>query len=90
MKVKVINKKIFMELYCLSPREKACLLNLILGRSAKESARILNISFRTVQAYIEKIKNKLACHTRSQLIQKLLEMKIVVVEVVEDEMDEFK
>lgn len=41
------------------------------GHSAKQIANILNISFRTVEAYINKLKNKTSCNTTLELIAKM-------------------
>jgi DNA-binding CsgD family transcriptional regulator len=54
----------------LSPRERECFEQLVLGRSAKETARVLSLSYRTVEAYIASIKQKLNCHKKIQIISK--------------------
>ncbi len=51
----------------LSPQEKKCLKGIGHGKSAKETALDLRLSHRTVEAYIENIKNKLACSTKQEL-----------------------
>lgn len=51
----------------LSPREKACFLMLLEGKSAKEMALHLGLSFRTVESYFETIKCKLNCYSRQEL-----------------------
>lgn len=57
----------------LSQREIECLFFLIRGKSAKETARLLNISYRTVEHHIDHIKNKLNCRSKSELICTALE-----------------
>lgn len=52
----------------LSPQEKRCLQRIGLGESAKEIGAVLQISSRTVEFYVENIKNKLACTTKQELI----------------------
>jgi DNA-binding CsgD family transcriptional regulator len=56
----------------LSKREAECIYNLSQGKTAKEIAKVLNLSFRTVEFYINNIKNKWGCSTRSELIDKAL------------------
>ena len=56
-----------------SQREMQCLKLLLQGKSAKEIARILDLSPRTVEFYIRNMKKKTHCRTRSELILKALE-----------------
>lgn len=56
----------------LSQRESEVLFFLIRGKTAKEIARIIDLSNRTVEKHLDRIKNKLACSTRSELIEKAL------------------
>ena len=51
-----------------SPRQSLCYKYFATGRTMKEIAKILNISHRTVEGYIEEIKNKLNCRYKSELI----------------------
>ena len=53
----------------LSTREFECLFFLLRGKTAKETANLLNLSFRTVESYINGIKQKFQCTTRSELIE---------------------
>lgn len=43
----------------------------------KEIAKTLKISPRTVEYYLEEIKIKLNCHSRSDLIAKALQMNFI-------------
>lgn len=52
----------------LSIRQSECLYYLVRGMSAKQIAKILNLSHRTVEDYIESLKNKLNCDAKSELI----------------------
>lgn len=52
----------------LSPRERDCLKLLIHGNSAKDSALELHLSPRTVESYLENIKNKLGCNNKRDLL----------------------
>lgn len=49
-------------------REFDCLLCLFDGKTAKESARILNISPRTVEAHLVSIKQKLNCTKKIEIL----------------------
>lgn len=51
----------------LSQRELETLFYVLQGKTAKEVARILNLSFRTVEGYIDNIKIKYNCRTKSEL-----------------------
>lgn len=55
----------------LSRREKECLMHLIQGKSAKQTASILNLSPRTVEVYLDCLKTKLQCRTKLALIGKV-------------------
>lgn len=52
----------------LTRRESDCLHCLAQGKTAKETARILGISNRTVEAYLENIKMKANIRHKSGLI----------------------
>lgn len=60
----------------LSERERECVLHLIKGKTTAQIAEILNLSSRTVESYIENVKNKLGCTTKSMLIDKVLNFGI--------------
>lgn len=59
----------------LTSREIDCVRQLILGKTAKETACIMHISHRTVEAHITNIKRKAGCNKISQLIKVLFEQK---------------
>lgn len=59
--------------YTLSKREQECLFYILRGKSAKEIGRILNLTPRTIEHYIENIKYKLNCRTKVDLIIKAKE-----------------
>ena len=52
----------------LTSRLSECLFFLIRGKSAKVIAKILSISPRTVEGYIEEIRHRLGCENKSELI----------------------
>jgi DNA-binding CsgD family transcriptional regulator len=56
----------------LSKREQECLFHLTHGKSAKEIAQSLGCSPRTIESHIDNIKFKLNCHSRSEIIDKVL------------------
>jgi len=61
-------------------REAQCLSYLAKGNSSKQIGKILELSPRTVQSYLDKIKNKFNCNTRSELIQKAIEYNFLTIE----------
>ncbi|NNM60232.1 MAG: helix-turn-helix transcriptional regulator [Legionellales bacterium] len=60
----------------LTPREKQCLNALLEGLTAKQTASILNLSVRTVEHFLEEIKQKLNCTNKSALFQKAQELEL--------------
>lgn len=56
----------------LSKREIECVNYLIRGMTAKQIGTIMDLSHRTVEFYLKRIKNKLTCRTKSELIAKVL------------------
>ncbi|MDQ2995227.1 MAG: helix-turn-helix transcriptional regulator [Pseudomonadota bacterium] len=58
--------------YGLSVRESECLFHLIRGKTAKEIAAIYKISFRTVEKHLERLKYKLNCFHRSEIVDKAI------------------
>lgn len=59
--------------YFLTQREKGCAYYLLRGMSAKQIGQSLSISPKTVETHISKLKVKLGCYTRSQLIEKIMD-----------------
>ena len=57
----------------LTRREQICLYHLARGKTAKETASLLFLSKRTVEKSTDRIKNKLDCTTKSELIDKAIE-----------------
>ncbi len=51
----------------LSPREQGCVKLLLKGKSIKETATTLELSPRTVEHYLENIKNKFNCQFKNEL-----------------------
>ncbi|NRB10778.1 MAG: hypothetical protein HRU35_04090 [Rickettsiaceae bacterium] len=57
----------------ISQRQQECLSWFIRGKTAKEIALILGISYRTVEIHIQTIKHRLGCQNKSQLIEKAID-----------------
>ena len=53
-------------------REKDCLRILAYGMTAKEIAREMDISPRTVEGYLQALRIKMGCSCKSQLVIKIL------------------
>ncbi len=66
----LINENITFNHYKLSMRQKECLFFLVRGKSDKEIGKILRLSPRTVESYVNEIKYKMGCYNRSQVIEK--------------------
>lgn len=54
----------------LSKRQAQCLFYLLRGKTTKMIAKILQLSNRTVESYLEDIKDKMGCANKAQLIEK--------------------
>lgn len=62
----------FSDKYGLSNREAQCLNLILQGKLAKEIAYQLNLKQKTIETYIGNLKSKLNCHTRTELLVKVL------------------
>lgn len=51
----------------LTKQEKECMKYLLEGKTAKETALCMKLSFRTVEYYFENIKDKLTCYRKRDL-----------------------
>lgn len=58
----------------LTNRESECLFFILRGKSCKTIARILEISPKTVEYYIDQLKYKMNCVTKSDLIEQALRL----------------
>jgi DNA-binding CsgD family transcriptional regulator len=56
--------------YKLTIRECECVFLLIRGKSAKEIGALLSLSKRTIESYIENIKNKMDCKNKADILVK--------------------
>lgn len=57
----------------LTQRERECLFYTVKGYTAKKIARILNLSYRTVEEYLTNIRIKTGATSKAELIEKVLE-----------------
>lgn len=67
-----IDPKRFEMLNSLSVREKECLKWFLKGLSAPQIGKKIHLSSRTVEFYMNNIKNKLCCNTKQELFEVLL------------------
>lgn len=58
----------------LSTRQAQCLFYLLRGKTAKEIAKLLHLSSRTVEDYLSTIKSKMDCTNKAQLIEKAIDL----------------
>lgn len=56
----------------ITTREMQVLRHVVLGLSAKRIGRSMNISHRTVEKYIENLKNKFKCDSKSSLLYRCI------------------
>ena len=61
----------------LSPRELECLTWVSLGKSSTDIGAILDLSSRTVDAYLEKACSKLSVRTRIEAVVAAVQMKLI-------------
>lgn len=61
----------------LTKREAEVLRCAVLGYSAKRTAKFLNISYRTVESYLDILKLKLKCDSKGQLIELVITSEIL-------------
>jgi len=61
----------------LTERESQCMYYLVRGMTAKEIGRKMFLSPKTVEYYINSVKTKFHCRTRSELICKILDENIL-------------
>lgn len=58
----------------LTKRQSECLYHLVKGKTMKQIAAALNLSPKTIEHYLEIIKRKLNCYSRTELIEKALQL----------------
>lgn len=52
----------------LSPKQKICLKHLLQGKTYKEIGEKMHLSHRTIEQYVENLKNIFGCQNKSELI----------------------
>lgn len=60
----------------LTKREAECAFHMLDGATAKEIAKILDLSFRTIETYIIKMREKFQCSSKDELIDLLIESNV--------------
>lgn len=60
----------------LTARENEVLTHLVEGKSATQIAIALHLSSRTIEHHLEKLKNKLNCHSKTELIKKARKIEL--------------
>lgn len=68
---KQLTKQFLMNNIYLSSREYQCVQLLKQGYTAKKIGKLLNLSHRTVEHYLENVKNKIGVSSKNELIQML-------------------
>ena len=63
---------------CLTKRETEVIRYLVMGYTAKKTAKQLSLSYRTVESYIESIKGKFHCYKKSDIIEMAIRNKWLV------------
>jgi DNA-binding CsgD family transcriptional regulator len=63
-------KKVLTNYPGLSKRQSQCLFHLLSGKSASAIGKKLNLSTRTIEAYLDDIKTKLNCHCKTDIFEK--------------------
>lgn len=59
-------------LFRFTKRQAECLFYLLRGKSSKQIGIILNISQRTVEEHVEKVRYMMGCASKNQLVEKLI------------------
>lgn len=57
----------------LTQREADCMLQMLRGKSIEGIAKAIELSPRTVEFYVKNIKKKLACRTKFELIDMIID-----------------
>lgn len=61
----------------LTRRQQECLYYLVRGKTMQGIADTLGLSAKTIEHYLENIKNKLHCNSRTELIARALQMDFI-------------
>lgn len=58
-------------------RELECLIELSKGKTISKTATTLGISSRTVEFYVKKLREKLSCQSKPELLEKVAEYELL-------------
>jgi len=72
--IDITPKNTFKNTFDITKRQAECLNCLVRGMTAKQIARTLGLSHRTVEDYILNLKDKFKCTTKSDLIGKVFDL----------------
>lgn len=72
-----LKNRLYFRIPYLTEKEKAFIKWLAIGKTMEEISIIMNISYRTCADYSEKIKNKLNCTSRNQIISLVVSKNLV-------------
>jgi len=61
----------------LTKRELEVLKYVVLGYTAKKIGKVLNISYRTVESYMNIIKTKLNCDTKGEMVGMVIKSGLI-------------
>jgi DNA-binding CsgD family transcriptional regulator len=61
----------------LSERQIECLYHLVHGKTQKQIAAMLNLAPKTIEHYLETIKHKFSCYSRSELVATALKIPAI-------------
>lgn len=53
-------------------REAECMAQLLKGKSMRGTAKVLNLSIRTVEFYVKNMRRKLNCRTKFELVDAVM------------------
>ena len=73
-----IDRNFLMHQYGLTKKERQCLSLTMEGKTAKDIAKSLSISYRTVERHISQVTYKLGCENKLQAVAKAYREKIYV------------
>ncbi len=71
IKIKNFNLSNDLEGEVLKKAQLNCLVGITQGKTAKEIAQCFNLSYRTVEGHINKLKERFNCNSKSELLEKL-------------------
>lgn len=58
--------------HALTPREEECLFFLLRGHTARSMAALLHLSVRTIEGYLDQLKDRFHCDSKADLIERAI------------------